>query len=122
MYADEEVRSMGETTSMNLRIDKTLKKEAETLFETLGINMTTAINIFLRQSVRDQGIPFQITANKGYNDIPAHTGRADRYKDYQEYVIESLKEADLKVADGTMKYYTADEIRSKLEDVLNEKK
>ena len=53
---------MGDTTSMNLRIDKKLKKDAETLFETLGINMTTAINIFLKQAVREQGIPFQITA------------------------------------------------------------
>ena len=41
---------MGDTTSMNLRVDKNLKKEAETLFDSLGINMTTAINIFLRQS------------------------------------------------------------------------
>ena len=34
---------MGDTTSMNLRIDKKLKKDAEDLFETLGINMTIAI-------------------------------------------------------------------------------
>ena len=111
---------MGDTTSMNLRIDKNLKKDAEALFDTLGINMTTAINIFLRQSVRDQGIPFQITANRGYKDIPAYRGKAAKHTDYEEYVAASLREADMKVAEGTMKYYTADEIRSKLEDVLNE--
>lgn len=44
---------------------------------------------------------------------------SDRFTD--EYVAASLKEADMKVAEGTMKYYTADEIRAKLEDVLNEK-
>lgn len=110
---------MGDTTSMNLRIDKTLKKDAEALFETLGINMTTAINIFLKQSVRDQGIPFQITA-KGNKDVPAYRGSAAKYSGYEEYVAASLKEADIKVAEGTMKYYTADEIRAKLEDVLNE--
>jgi len=111
---------MGDTTSMNLRIDKNLKKDAEALFDTLGINMTTAINIFLKQSVREQGIPFQISANKGYTSVPAYKSRAAKYTGYEEYVAASLKEADMKVAEGTMKYYTADEIRSKLEDVLNE--
>ena len=110
---------MGDTTSMNLRIDKNLKKDAETLFETLGINMTTAINIFLKQSVREQGIPFRISASKAYSDIPSYKGKAAKYTEYDEYVAASLREADMKVAEGTMKYYTADEIRAKLEDVLN---
>ena len=112
---------MGDTTSMNLRIDKTLKKDAETLFETLGINMTTAINIFLKRSVREQGIPFRISASMSYTDIPAYRGRADKHANYEEYVSASLKEADMKVAEESMKYYTADEIRTKLEDELNEK-
>lgn len=111
---------MGDTTSMNLRIDKTLKKDAEKLFNSLGINMTTAINIFLKQSVREQGIPFQISAKEGYNALSAYRGKAAKIPDYEEYVAASLKEADMKVAEGTMKYYTADEIRAKLEDVLNE--
>jgi len=111
---------MGDTTSMNLRIDKKLKKDAEDLFETLGINMTTAINIFLKQSVRDQGIPFKITANKGYMAVPAYKSRAAKNMDYADYVAASIKEADMKVAEGSMKYYTADEIRAKLEDALNE--
>ena len=51
---------MANTTSVNLRIDKELKKQAETLFSSLGMNMTTAINVFLKQAVRSQGIPFRI--------------------------------------------------------------
>ena len=111
---------MGDTTSMNLRIDKNLKKDAEALFETLGINMTTAINISLKQSVREQGIPFQITASKGYTAIPAYISTAAYKTNCGEYVAASLKEADMRVAEGTMNYYTADEIRAKLEDSLNE--
>lgn len=111
---------MGDTTSLNLRIDKNLKKQAEDLFESLGINMTTAINIFLKQSVRDQGIPFQISAKEDYTAFPTYKETAARNTDYEEYVASRLKEADMKVAEGTMKYYTADEIRSKLEEVLNE--
>lgn len=111
---------MGDTTSMNLRVDKNLKKEAEILFDSLGINMTTAINIFLRQSVRSQGIPFPITAKNDYKSMPAFRGTSSNYSNHDEYVASSLKETDMRVAEGTMKYYSADEIRAKLEDVLNE--
>ena len=52
--------------------------------------------------------------------IPAYKSKAAKYTDYEEYVAASLKEADMKVAEGTMKYYTDDDIRTKLEDVLNE--
>ena len=112
---------MSDTTSMNLRIDKDLKKEAENLFETLGINMTTAINIFLRQAVREQSIPFYVSAKNDNFAIPAYKGNAAVYSDYDEYVAASTKEADIRAAEGRMKYYSADEIRSKLEEVLNEK-
>lgn len=52
-----------ETTNINIRMDKELKEEAEILFNELGMNMTTAFNIFLRQSVRQQKIPFEISLN-----------------------------------------------------------
>ena len=46
-----------------LRVDEDLKKQADVLFAELGLNLTTAFNIFLRQSVREQQIPFQVTKN-----------------------------------------------------------
>jgi len=49
--------------NVTLRVDEDLKKQAETLFSDLGMNMTTAFNIFLRQSVREQQIPFRISKN-----------------------------------------------------------
>lgn len=54
---------MNETTNLNIRMDKNLKKQAEELFAEFGINMTTAINMFLKQSVRQRGIPFELTLN-----------------------------------------------------------
>lgn len=48
-------------TNINIRMDEDLKKEAESLFSELGLNMTTAVNIFFRQSLRQGGIPFEIT-------------------------------------------------------------
>lgn len=46
--------------SVSIRIDSELKKNAEELFSCLGLNMTTALTVFLSQSVRQQKIPFEI--------------------------------------------------------------
>jgi len=51
---------MSGTTNISIRMDVELKKQAEQLFSELGMNMTTAFNIFLRQAVRQQRIPFDI--------------------------------------------------------------
>lgn len=48
------------TTILNIRMDKEVKEKSEKLFDELGLNMTTAINIFLRQAIRVNGIPFEI--------------------------------------------------------------
>ncbi len=48
-------------TNLTVRIDAGLKSEAEKLFDELGMSISTAFNIFLRQAVRVQGIPFAIS-------------------------------------------------------------
>jgi DNA-damage-inducible protein J len=53
-----------ETINLSIRMDKELKEQAENLFSELGMNMTTALNIFVRQSVRQGKIPFEISLNK----------------------------------------------------------
>lgn len=50
-------------SNVSFRIDADLKSQADALFAQLGMNMTTAFNIFLRQSVREGCIPFDITLN-----------------------------------------------------------
>ena len=50
-------------SNVSFRIDSDLKSKADALFAQLGMNMTTAFNIFLRQSVREGRIPFDITMN-----------------------------------------------------------
>ena len=50
-------------TNLNVRVDENLKKRAEELLGELGMNMSTAINVFLRQLVRVNGIPFEIKAD-----------------------------------------------------------
>lgn len=49
------------SANINFRVDADLKKEAEDLFSDLGLNMTSAMTMFLKQAVRSQRIPFDVT-------------------------------------------------------------
>jgi len=58
-------------TNVNIRMDAEIKQEAEKLFESLGMNMSTAFNIFIRQSLRTGSIPFEITSrDEGFYSQP----------------------------------------------------
>ena len=48
------------TTNLNIRTDKAVKEQAEAIFNELGLNMTTAVNMFLRTAIREHGIPFSL--------------------------------------------------------------
>ena len=56
------------TTNLNIRTDKAIKDQAEEIFNELGLNMTTAVNMFLRTAIREQGIPFELKL-----DVPNET-------------------------------------------------
>ena len=47
--------------NVTIRMDEKLKKEADSLFKDLGMNLTTAINTFIKQSIIEQKIPFEIS-------------------------------------------------------------
>lgn len=49
------------TANISIRMDAELKQQADTLFSDLGMNMSTAFNIFVRQAVREGKIPFEIS-------------------------------------------------------------
>jgi len=48
-------------TNITVRIDDNIKRDAEALFDKLGMSMSGAINVFFRQAIREQAIPFQIS-------------------------------------------------------------
>ena len=63
---------MADTTNLSIRIDRALKEEADQVFNALGMNLTTAITIFVRQAVRQKKIPFEIALypeNEGNENI-----------------------------------------------------
>ena len=93
------MESMQHSTNLNIRIDSTLKKEAEDLFKRLGLNMSSAINVFLTQSVRDQAIPFEI-----HEDKP------------NKKLLKALKEAE-KIQKNPEKYKSYNNIEELMKDL-----
>lgn len=89
---------MEKTSNINIRIDDKLKKEAEKLFNNLGINMSSVINVFLKQSVREQKIPFEIRKEYPNYDTDMAIAETDStdYNDSKTYdsVDELFKELD----------------------------
>ena len=73
-------------TNLNIRVDEDIKKQAEDLLAGLGMNMTTAINVFLRQVISKGGVPFEIT------------NRTDGF--YNEYNQRRLDKAITDLRDG----------------------
>ena len=55
------------TASVTIRMDEDLKREAEDLFNEMGLNMTTAITLFAKTSVREGRIPFEIKVDPFYS-------------------------------------------------------
>jgi len=49
-------------TNLTIRIDEEIKQEAEILFNKIGLNMSSAINVFFRQAIKEQAIPFPLSA------------------------------------------------------------
>lgn len=77
------------TTNLTIRLDSDLKKDCEALYAELGMSLSTAINVFLRQSLRKGGLPFD--ARLG--DQPNRT------------TIEAMLEAERIAKDPTVKRY-----------------
>jgi DNA-damage-inducible protein J len=53
---------------MNIRMDGEVKRQAQDLFAQFGLDMTTAVNMFLRQSIRQRGIPFVLQLDPFYSE------------------------------------------------------
>ncbi|MBR1702331.1 MAG: type II toxin-antitoxin system RelB/DinJ family antitoxin [Lachnospiraceae bacterium] len=77
------------TTNISIRMDTQLKAAAEELYSELGMNLSTAFNIFVRQSLREGGIPFKITT-----DTP------------NQETVSAMLEAERIAQDSSVKGYT----------------
>ncbi len=88
---------MANTTTFSVRMDSDIKKQCESLYSELGINLTTAINVFLRQSLRVGGFPFDVRLDQPNKETIAamleaeqiaHDTSIKRYSDVEEALRE----------------------------------
>lgn len=80
------------TAVLQTRVDVATKQEAEALFDSLGLDMTTAIRLFLRQAINQQKIPFDIVPPK-YN--------------FSEETLSAIDEARRISKDSSVKSYSS---------------
>lgn len=66
------------TSNITIRMDSDLKAKADELFNDLGMNISTAFNVFVRQSVREGRIPFNISLNQPNKETIAAMMEAER--------------------------------------------
>jgi DNA-damage-inducible protein J len=57
--------TQGQTTTVNVRVDESVKRNVEALFYSMGLNISTAINMFFRQCLLEEALPFQPKAKRG---------------------------------------------------------
>jgi DNA-damage-inducible protein J len=86
---------MAETINVTVRLDRDIKEQAETMFNGFGMNLSTAVNIFVRQSLRQGKIPFEIS---------------DPY--YNEKNMERLKQSIAEFSAGKVVEKTMDELEA----------
>lgn len=87
------------TSNLNIRMDKDIKEQADQLFNELGLTMTAAVNLFLRASIREQGIPFSLKLDK-----------------FNKETIEAIEEGRKNAKGPNVKgYHTVDELKKALE-------
>lgn len=79
----------GATTNISIRMDAALKAQADAFFEDLGMSLSTAFNIFVRQSLREGRIPFEIGQERPNRET-----------------LEAMLEAEKIARDSSVKGYT----------------
>lgn len=88
------------TTPTQVRIDTNIKKEATALFSSLGLDMSSAVNLFLHQCVLRGGLPFAV-------EVPQ----------YSDKTLSAMAEARRISRDPDVKGYTTmDELKAALDD------
>ena len=70
---------------INIRVNDEVKKEAETIFKSLGLNMSVAMNLFLKKCINENWIPFDLKIpNKETNKILNGDIERKSYKNVDE--------------------------------------
>lgn len=89
-----------ETLNLNVRVDAKDKKNFEQFCNNVGMNVSTAINMFIKAVLREQKLPFEVKANT-----------------FDETIYEKLKEAELEMS-NTSKRYSKEEVLESMNNII----
>lgn len=82
---------MSQQVNVSIRMDRELKELADVLFSKMGLNMTTAVNTFVRQCLREESIPFQIKPYDNYRGKIIHSMAQANEGKLTEFTIDELE-------------------------------
>lgn len=93
---------MAKSANLNIRVDPDVKRDVESLYRSFGITVSDAVNIFLHQSLRVGGLPFEMrqprynaeteAAMRETDDIIAGRIQTKRYSSFEEFVTDMVNE------------------------------
>lgn len=89
-----------ETLNLNVRVDANDKKNFEKFCDNVGMNVSTAVNMFIKAVLREQKIPFEV-----------------RSKTFNETAYEKLQEAELEM-NSTSKRYSKEEVLESMNKII----
>lgn len=89
-----------ESLTLNVRVDAGDKKDFEKFCSSVGMNVSTAVNMFIKAVLREQKLPFEV-----------------RTKNSDENIYEKLKEAELEM-DNTSNRYTKEDIIGSMNNII----
>ena len=89
-----------ESLTLNVRVNASDKKNFEQFCNSVGMNVSTAVNLFIKAVLREHKLPFEI-----------------RTSNFDDEVCEKLKEAEEEMK-NTSKRYTADEVLDDVKDII----
>ena len=94
------------TARVSVNIDEDVKQRAQKLYGEMGLDLTTAIDLFFRMSLIEKRLPFEVRTEEAYRDEAAHA----------EYVRVALEESKLEAANPNTRRYTHEEVRASLKE------
>lgn len=90
-----------ESLTLNVRVDANDKKNFEQFCNSVGMNVSTAVNMFIKAVLREQKLPFEIKSDT-----------------YNKIIYEKLKEAELEM-NNTSKRYTIKDIEESMNSIID---
>lgn len=95
------MRDNMESLTLNVRVDANDKKNFEQFCNSVGMNVSTAVNMFIKAVLREQKLPFEIKSDT-----------------YNKIIYEKLKEAELEM-NNTSKRYTIKDIEESMNSIID---